>query len=325
MLHAVTLTPWLFTAPASPVPAWLGTKQPHLAVFFPVAFIFNVFPRTFPPCCSCRPSAWRVKCNTGNRKKCSGAHALRAGRRLLRGVPASGHEPKTHAEVGRAYQHCSHGQAGVQGGTQRRHATAEMPLHRKDPCGSRCCTERGRDGSRAGASEKSDECRGLWGPPASDLNSENHKAAAPCRAKFEVRVASFALGGLGQGNARSRLRPCTRLPVTPTGLTLVASMASCAPCRRGSPLQTTSMRRASWMGTSRFMSASRTFCATCAPASLHTLANARSRGMAREARTPAVTHAARWSPKASKCRRHVQARGARGRGKRSLRSRRTRK
>ena len=50
------------------------------------------------------------------------------------------------------------------------------------------------------------------GPTA--LNSENHKAAAPCLAKFRVCAASRALGGMGQGNARSRFRPCKRLPVT---------------------------------------------------------------------------------------------------------------
>ena len=85
-----------------------------------------------------------------------------------------------------------------------------------------------------------------------------------------------------------------------------------------------SMRRASWIGTSRFMSASRTFCATRAPASPCTPWPMHAPGGWLARQDPAVAHAARWSPKASKCRRHVQARGARGKGKRSLRSRRAR-
>ena len=97
----------------------------------------------------------------------------------------------------------------------------------------------------------------------------------------------------------------------------MASTASCSPCHRGRPLQTTSIRRASCTGTSRFMSASRTFLATRAPASRHTPARARSRGMAREARTPAVAHAVRWSPSTSSGLRQAQARVASGSGRRN--------
>ena len=50
-----------------------------------------------------------------------------------------------------------------------------------------------------------------------------------------------------------------------TGLTMVASTANCWPCQSGSPLHTTSMRRASWRGICQLMSAKRTFCATRAP------------------------------------------------------------
>ena len=77
--------------------------------------------------------------------------------------------------------------------------------------------------------------------------------------------------------------------------------------------------------TSWFMSASRTFLATRAPASRHTLARARSRGMAREARAPAVAHAVRWSPSTSSGLRQAQVRGASGSGRRNRRRRRTRK
>ena len=78
---------------------------------------------------------------------------------------------------------------------------------------------------------------------------------------------------------------------------MVASSASCEPCQRGRPLATTSMRRSSETGTSRFMSASRTWRATLAPASRHTRATACSRGSARVDRTPEVAQAVRWSPR----------------------------
>ena len=61
-----------------------------------------------------------------------------------------------------------------------------------------------------------------------------------------------------------------------TGETMVASSASCAPCHRGRPLATTSMRRASATRTSMLMSPTRTLRETRAPASWQTLAAARS-------------------------------------------------
>ena len=69
---------------------------------------------------------------------------------------------------------------------------------------------------------------------------------------------------------------------------MVASTACGAPCHNDSPLATVSMRRSSETGTSMFMSARRTLRATRAPVSWHTLANARSRGRARHASTPAA-------------------------------------
>ena len=107
-------------------------------------------------------------------------------------------------------------------------------------------------------------------------------------------------------------------PSRRTGLTMMASTANCWPCQSGSPLQTTSMRRASWRGICKLISAKRTFCATRAPASRHTRASARSSGIALDGRTPAVAHAARWSPKASKAPPHRHACGVSGRGSRNL-------
>ena len=172
----------------------------------------RVFFWIFPPCCSRCPSAWRVG---GTGKSAAWLTPCVQAGGCSAACFAFGHRPEPRAEVHRAHQHCSHGQAGDQGRTQRRLAAPQSP---------RCCSTAGplqlslvhggRDVSRVDASEQSDKYRGFWGPPASDLNSENHKAAAPRLAKFRVRVASLALGGEGQGNARSRLRPCARLPVT---------------------------------------------------------------------------------------------------------------
>ena len=93
---------------------------------------------------------------------------------------------------------------------------------------------------------------------------------------------------------------------------MVASSASCEPCQRGRPLATTSMRRSSETGTSRFMSASRTWRATLAPASRHTRATACSRGSARVDRTPEVAQAVRWSPRESSTPWQLHLRGASG-------------
>ena len=67
------------------------------------------FPRTFPSGCSRGPRAWRVT------TRGEGGEAQRRSR-----IAA-------HAKVGRAHQHCSHGPAGVQGGTQRRLAVPQPP------------------------------------------------------------------------------------------------------------------------------------------------------------------------------------------------------
>ena len=94
--------------------------------------------------------------------------------------------------------------------------------------------------------------------------------------------------------------------------------------RGADPFATTSMRRSSATGTSRFMSASLTCRATLAPASRQTRATACSRGSARAARTPEVAQAVRWSPRGSSAPWQRHLRGARGRGRRRRRSRRTR-
>ena len=105
-----------------------------------------------------------------------------------------------------------------------------------------------------------------------------------------------------------------------TGETMVASRASCDPCHKGKPLATTSISRASATGTSIFMSATQTFRETRAPASRQTLATARSSGSAREASTPIVAQAVRWSPSASRRPWQPQRHGGSGSRRRRRRS-----
>ena len=128
--------------------------------------------------------------HVGKGEKRSGAHALRLMQRWV--------GPTSTALM--AWREFKEGRS--EGSLCRNRQNAVPP---QNPGGSRCCTEGCRDGSREGASEQSDKCRGLWGPSASDLNSENHKAA-----KFRVRVASFASGGVGQGHARFCIRTAKR-------------------------------------------------------------------------------------------------------------------
>ena len=89
--------------------------------------------------------------------------------------------------------------------------------------------------------------------------------------------------------------------------TMVVSTASCAPLGRGNPCAITSIHRlSSRFVLETFRSDTKTFVATRAPASLQTLAAARSSGPARLLRAPDVAHAARWSPRESRERRHRQ-------------------
>ena len=125
--------------------------------------------------------------------------------------------------------------------------------------------------------------------------------------------------------APGRAAPGCGSPARVTGLTMVASNASCAPCQRSRPFATTSMQRASLTGTSMFMSASLTLRATRAPLSRQTRATACSSGRALDANTPDVAHAERWSPSGSRRPRQRQVRGAKGSGKRSRRRRSTRR
>ena len=113
-------------------------------------------------------------------------------------------------------------------------------------------------------------------------------------------------------------------PSRPTGLTRVASTASCAPCQRGRPCARISMARPSAGGGSRFMWARGTCMCTRAPASRRMRAKVLSIGTARVRKAPLVAHAARWSPNASKGRPQRQRAGANPNGRRSRRRSRVR-
>ena len=109
-------------------------------------------------------------------------------------------------------------------------------------------------------------------------------------------------------------------PSLVSGETMVVSTASWAPPQTGRPFAITSMRRSfcRWMW-SRFKSVSRVLVVTRAPASRHMRAVARSKVVLRFRRIPDCAHAARWSPKVSRVRRHRQWRAVRGMGRRKRR------
>ena len=147
--------------------------------------------------------------------------------------------------------------------------------------------------------------------------------STPTTTRRAHRALSQAQGMFGCDERRPGLPPraCGGASSTAcvTGLTMVASIASCAPCQRGRPLATTSMQRASLTGTSMFMSASLTLRATRAPLSRQTRATACSSGRALDA------NVAQASPSGSRRPRQRQVRGAKGSGKRSRRRRSTRR
>ena len=115
--------------------------------------------------------------------------------------------------------------------------------------------------------QEAQELRYFGAEPAAKFRANDNQAASPGMAELRVSVVALAPG--------SRI-DCA------AGLHISAGVGL-----------TTSMRRASATGTSRFMSANRTLRATRAPPSRQTRATACSRGKARVDRTPEVAQAAR--------------------------------
>ena len=125
----------------------------------------------------------------------------------------------------------------------------------------------------------------------------------PCDMTLVLRALSAARQGMASA-------PGCGSPARVTGLTHVVSMASFCPWYKPRPLATFSRRRASLIGSSKFMSAEPTLPATRTPASWQTRATAVSKA------SPSGRQVSRWRPQ-------VQRRGTRGRGRRSRRRRAT--
>ena len=105
-------------------------------------------------------------------------------------------------------------------------------------------------------------------PPSSTTNTTRRQRRERLSSRYvcrRLRLAALRKAMPGTTSARGR-GALSRA----TGPTMVASSATCEPCQSGSPLQTTSMRRASWTGTWTFIAASLTFRPTRAPASWQT-------------------------------------------------------
>ena len=198
--------------------------------------------------------------------------------------------------------------------TLRRNGDEATPA--ENPCCLGGVADSGRGTGCACPGEEANKGGGFLSPASSNLETKHDQATAAA-----ASISGYTFAGVCVARHCGRpMQPtwlsaasCGR-PSRLTGLTSVASTASCALCQSGRPLQTTSMRRASWTGTSIFMAASATLHPTRAPASWQTRAMARSRGNAREASTPDVEHAARWSPYASRAPRQEQLREPSGRG-----------
>ena len=110
-----------------------------------------------------------------------------------------------------------------------------------------------------------------------DISADCHSGCGSCLRDLLLSFAMCCASGyfcrrLRLAALRSTVPETTSargcgVPSRAMGLPMVASTATCAPCQDGSPLQTTSMRRASWTGTWRFFAANLTFLPTRSPAS----------------------------------------------------------
>ena len=199
-------------------------------------------------------------------------------------------------------------------------SNSEHPKPLLHPASARSRSQRCR---HAGGTVSCQEAQEGERPPTSIPSTTSRARLAPWssgRVWCRLRLAASCTAAAGRVSAPGRAEP-----VRVTGLTIVAPIASWAPCHRGKPLATTSMRRASLTSTSMFMSPTRTFRATCAPASRQTRATACSSGRAREASNTDVAQAERWSPSWSKRPWKEHVRGAQGKGSQRRRSSNTRR
>ena len=164
---------------------------------------------------------------------------------------------------------------------------------------------------------------GLHRPPTSKAKTTNRARRDPPASSGYMR--SLRRRARAAATPSVSAAPGMGSPFLRNGETRVTSMASWTPFQRGRLFATTSRRRPSLGGEGRFRSRTKTFVATRAPASRQIRAVAASGGNPRRTNTPDVEHAVRWSPRGSSKRRQRQRNDVGGRGKRSLRRRRTRK
>ena len=149
---------------------------------------------------------------------------------------------------------------GFAGQLEERRGKRSLRSHGNDTGSIACTAGRGARGALASRTrEHAEEGCGFRHPAPAHLDAEHDEAAAAKPAELRVRLPALAAGCIAEGNARHNVSTGPWSSVTCDGLTMVASTATCKPCQSGSPLQTTSMRRASWTGTWRFMAASLTF------------------------------------------------------------------
>ena len=102
------------------------------------------------------------------------------------------------------------------------------------------------------------------------LDADDNKAATARTCQFRVCVASSAPLGIVRDPSQLCVSSVLRPSRPHHGRDYGGIKGDCDPCHEGRPLATTSMRRASATGTSMFMSATRTFRETRAPASRRT-------------------------------------------------------
>ena len=146
----------------------------------------------------------------------------------------------------------------------------------------------GCDGSRsdvfwnrkhAGLGKLSEEMCGLCAPSAPNLYGQHYQAAAVSGAKLWVRTFFGPSGILECCCCKLPPSPSCGWPELVSGATNVVSLASWLPVWTDSPLAMTSIRRSSTCWTAgRLRSATLVCMVTLAPASLQTVAVARSRG-----------------------------------------------
>ena len=141
--------------------------------------------------------------------------------------------------------------------------------------------------------EQAQELHGLSAKPAANLDTDNDEAAPPCPHEFWVGVVSLPVRGGSDSAAWLDIGAGVGLAEPRKGRHDSGIEGELGPVPEGETVATTSLRRASAIGASTFMSARRTLRATLAPASRQTRATACSSGRARVGRTPEVAQAAR--------------------------------